>query len=114
MKYLISLAFLFSAQLSASQSILECVFFLNGSVHSKAPIDLPIKSKTKWASFEDLEFFISGPNKINHHIIEIFNPNTPSREYVEGELQDQGDSLAYASWTRSSLLELKCSRLNKL
>ncbi|MAF90247.1 MAG: hypothetical protein VX583_04060 [Bdellovibrionota bacterium] len=109
MKFLFC-AILFWSINGFAQESLECKLFLNGSIQAKSRIALPLKNKTKWTSFEGLEFSISGPNKIKHFVIEIFNPTIPSRSYIEGELEDQGDSLAYASWTRSSLLEVKCSR----
>jgi hypothetical protein len=86
---------------------IHCQVKVNTKIVSEKTLTIAANASAGYAQVEDFSLKINnlGASKFE---IEVFDPNTPSRNYADGFLRSSGDEVSWALWSRDILLETSC------
>ena len=105
MKTIITLSLLLG--FNAFATTLTCDLSENSEPKIQRHFDIHPGQKIKVGMLESQTIFLKRKT-ISLYEIEVFNPMIPSRNYSQAVLKNFDDVIAWANWSRESLISIKC------
>ena len=96
-----------TSQNISGQQNLVCTVMQSGEIQTKDPVTVSIGSEAVFGHHTDYHFKIKSMNSRLFEL-EIYEVQTPARNYATGVLESQSDQLKWAYWSREIWIEASC------
>ncbi|MEQ1666403.1 MAG: hypothetical protein ABL927_13615, partial [Bdellovibrionales bacterium] len=90
---------------------LYCNVKLNSALVTEIKVDVAESNEVEYARLENFRFKIKSLSAQKFEIT-VFDGVTPSRSFASGVLKITQDELSWAVWTRETLIESLCRKIN--